>query len=249
MTYLYAIIAVLIISLISFIGVVTLGIKKQKLEDLLLVLVAFSTGSLIGDSFLHLIPESIRQNGGELTLKTSVSIFGGILIFFILEKFLRWRHCHDIECEEHPHHLGTLNLVSDALHNLIDGALIGASFLVSIPLGITTFIAIAFHEIPHELGNYGVLVHSGYSRTRALIVNFFSGSVAVVGTIIVLLLGAKFASLTEVLVPIAAGGFIYIAMSDLIPELHRENRLANSLLQLIFLICGILVMFLLLKLG
>lgn len=249
MTYLYAIIAVVIVSLISFIGVITLGLKKKNLESLLLVLVAFSTGALIGDTFIHLIPEAVRESGGELTIATSISIFVGILIFFILEKFLRWRHCHDIDCEEHPHHLGTMNLVSDALHNLIDGALIGASFLVSIPLGLATFIAIVFHEIPHELGNYGVLVHSGYSRKRALVVNFFSGSAAVVGTIITLIIGARFTHLTEALIPITAGGFIYIAMSDLIPELHRENRLANSLLQLLFLICGILVMFLLLRIG
>lgn len=248
MNYLYAIIAVLIVSLLSLVGVLALGIQKKNLESLLLVLVAFSTGSLIGDTFIHLIPETIEKSGGRLTFQTSISIFIGILIFFILEKFLRWRHCHNPECSEHPAHIGTLNLVSDALHNLIDGALIGASFLVSIPLGIATFIAITFHEIPQELGDYGVLIHSGFSKKRAIYYNFLSASAAIIGTILTLVVGSRFSGVTDALIPVTAGGFIYIAMSDLIPELHRENRVKNSLVQLLFLIIGISIMYLLIVL-
>jgi len=245
MIWLYAIISVVIISLLSFTGALTLFLKRSFLEKILLILVAFSTGALIGDAFIHLLPEAVESAGG-FTTKISLSVFAGILLFFVLEKFLRWRHCHDIDCEEHPKHLGTMNLVGDGVHNFIDGILIGASFLVSIPLGITTTIAVAIHEIPQELGDFGVLLHSGFSKKRAIFFNFFSACLAILGTLLALIIGHSAENFVSIMVPVTAGGFIYIAMSGLIPELHKEEKLTRSILQFVFLIAGLAVMFLLL---
>lgn len=226
-----------------------MAIKKESLEKILLILVAFSAGALLGDAFIHLLPEAIEKNGGELNYQIAISIFVGIVIFYALEKFLRWRHCHDIECEEHPKHLATINLFSDALHNFIDGIIIGISFLVSIPLGLVTLIAVAAHEIPQELGDFGVLVHSGFSRKKALTYNFLFALTAVLGTIITLLIGPRLQILVDYMIPITAGGFIYIALSDLIPELHKEENLSYSTIQFIFMIIGIALMFGLLAIG
>jgi len=249
MTWLYAIMGVLIISCFSFVGALTLAIKKETLERILLILVAFSAGALIGDAFIHLLPEAIEKNGGELNYQIAISIFIGIIIFYALEKFLRWRHCHDVDCEEHPTHLATINLFSDALHNFIDGVIIGISFLVSIPLGIVTLIAVAAHEIPQELGDFGVLIHSGFSRKKALTYNFLFALTAVLGTVITLIIGPKLQILVDYMIPVTAGGFIYIALSDLIPELHKEESLKHSITQFAFMILGIGVMFALLLIG
>lgn len=246
MVWLYAIVGVLFISSFSLIGAITLTIKKEALERILLILVAFSAGALIGDAFIHLLPEAIEKNGGELNYQIAISIFIGIILFYVLERFLRWRHCHDIECEEHPTHLATINLFSDALHNFIDGVIIGISFLVSIPLGIVTLIAVAAHEIPQELGDFAVLIHSGFSRKKALTFNFLFALTAVFGTIITLIIGPRLQVLVDYMIPVTAGGFIYIALSDLIPELHKEESLKHSITQFIFMLVGIGVMFLLL---
>ena len=165
MVWQYIIISVIIVSLLSFSGVIALALKKDFLRRILLILVAFSTGALIGDAFLHLLPEAVNEAGG-FTGTIALSVFIGILIFFSLEKFLRWRHCHDIDCKDHPKHLGTMNLVGDGVHNFIDGALIASSYLISVPLGIATTIAVAAHEIPQELGDFGVLIHSEIGRAH-----------------------------------------------------------------------------------
>jgi zinc and cadmium transporter len=245
MIWFYALVSVSIISLLSFSGAITLLLKRNVLERILLILVAFSTGALIGDAFIHLLPEAVENSGG-FTTQVSLSVFAGILLFFVLEKFLRWRHCHDIDCKEHPKHLGTMNLVGDGVHNFIDGILIGASFLVSIPLGITTTIAVAIHEIPQELGDFGVLLHSGFSKSRAILFNFFSACIAILGTVLALVIGSSATNFVNIMVPVTAGGFIYIALSGLIPELHKEEKISNSALQLLFLIIGLGIMFLLL---
>ncbi|OPZ24057.1 MAG: Zinc transporter ZupT [bacterium ADurb.BinA186] len=248
MNYIFALIAVLIISLISFVGAIGLGISSKKLERVLLILVAFSTGALIGDSFIHLLPEAVNESGG-LTSKITIFFFVGILIFFVLEKFLRWRHCHDVDCKEHPKHLGTMNLVSDGVHNFIDGVIIASSFLISIPLGIATTIAVAMHEIPQELGDFGVLVHSGFTPKKAVWYNFLFATLAILGTAITLLIGTRVGDVVNYMIPITAGGFVYIALSDLVPELHKEESAAHSLLQLLFILVGIGIMYLLLLIG
>jgi len=247
MVYFDAIVAVVIVSLVSFVGVLALVFTKKDLEKILLILVAFSTGALTGDATVHLLPEAVEESGG-LTMLISISFLAGILLFFVLEKFLRWRHCHDLECREHSKHLGTMNLIGDGVHNFIDGVLIGSSFLVSIPLGVTTTVAVVLHEIPQELGDFGVIVHSGYTKLQAALFNFYSATTAIIGTIGALILGSKIESFTGVLVPLTAGGFIYIALSGLVPELHKEEDGKRSFVQFIFILFGIGIMVFLLAL-
>lgn len=247
MNYFYSITAVVIVSLLSFSGVIALAFKKNLLQKIIMVLVAFSTGALLGDAFIHLIPEAVEE-AGELSPFLATMVFVGILLFFSLEKFLRWRHCHDVTCKEHPKHLGTMNLVGDAVHNFIDGVLIAVSFLVSVPLGLATSIAVVAHEIPQELGDFGVLIHSGYSRRKALLYNFLSACFSILGAIVVLTIGASSSQIINSIIPITAGGFIYISLSGLVPELHKEQNISKSLTQFISMVFGFIIMFLLINL-
>lgn len=220
-------------------------LKKAVLAKILLFLVAFSAGALIGDSFLHLLPQIVSQRGFDGNI--SLPIFAGILSFFILEKVLRWHHCHDNSCEEHSHeHLGTINLVGDGFHNLIDGLLIGSSFIVSIPVGIATTLAVALHEIPQELGDFGVLLHSGFTKQKALLFNLLSGLVALLGGGLAIFLTGRIGGFDQFMIPYTVGGFLYIALADLIPELHRDNHFKRTLLHIFGFIAGIAVMWLLL---
>ena len=246
MSWLYIFISVVLVSLASFAGALTLAFKVNNLQKILIYFVAFSAGALIGDSFLHLLPEATE--GAGFSVNISVALFLGIATFFVLEKVLRWRHCHELNCHDHPKHLGTMNLIGDGVHNLIDGTLIAASYLVSIPLGVTTTLAVIFHEIPQELGDFGVLLHSGFSKKRALYLNFASACAAILGALIVTCLGYASTELINWLIPFTAGGFIYISLSDLIPELHKEQGLKSSFFQFIFATLGVLVMVGLLRL-
>jgi zinc and cadmium transporter len=240
-TLLYPIFSVIIVSLISFLGAFTLAIKEKNLQKILIYLVSFSAGALFGDVFIHLLPEAIAENGLELS--TSMYILGGIVASFLVEKIICWRHCHIPESEVHPHRFAYMNLFGDAVHNFIDGLILGASFLVSLPVGIATSVAIVLHEIPQEIGDFGVLLHGGFSKTKALFFNFISAATAIVGTILALILSAYMTNLNAFLIPFAAGSFIYIAGSDLIPELHKEGELKKGMLQLLIFMAGIAVMY------
>ncbi len=241
--WIYTIISVFIVSLTSFVGVFTLSMKQEKIKQASTLLVSFAAGALFGDAFIHLLPESFAKLGPGLA--TSLFIILGILLFFILEKFLRWRHCHLPPSQEHTHPLITMNLVGDAIHNFIDGLLIGATYMVSLPVGMATTLAIILHEIPQEIGDFGVLVHGGFSIKKALLFNFFSAIIAVLGAIISLLVGPHVENYAISLLPITAGGFIYIAGSDLIPELKHECEAKPSLQQFLLIILGVGIMALL----
>ncbi len=243
--YIYPLLSVIAVSLVSLIGVFTLALKEDLLRKYIFILVSLAVGALIGDTFIHLIPESFAEIDNAKYI--SLSIIGGIFIFFILEKFLHWHH-HSKECNS-PHPVGKLILVSDGVHNFIDGLLIGGSFLVGTELGLATTIAVILHEIPQEIGDFGILIHSGFSKSKALWLNFLSGSLSIAGVIASFLLGQFAENLSVLLIPITAGGFIYIAMSDLIPELHKTKDAKSSLLQLMAVALGIGSMLLLLKVG
>jgi zinc and cadmium transporter len=245
--WIYAIISVFIVSLISFVGIITLTMKKSILDKALLFLISVSAGALLGGAFIHLIPESFENFTSSLVV--SLLILGGILLFFILEKLIHWRHCHVPTSSHHPHHLALMNLIGDGLHNFIDGLIIGASYLINIPLGITTTLAVVLHEIPQEIGDFGVLLYSGFSKSKALIFNFLSALVAVLGTVIALVIGVRAESFSILLLPIAAGGFIYIASADIMPELHKTCEPSKSLFHLIGLIIGIALMLVLVLFG
>lgn len=238
--WIYAVISVVLVSLISLIGIFTFSLGKDKLKKMTLFLVSFAVGAMFGDTFIHLLPESFERLGTNLL--TSLYVILGILIFFILEKFLRWRHCH-ISDEEHLHPAVTMNLFGDGIHNLIDGMLIGASYIVGIRVGITTTLAIILHEIPTEIGDFGILIHGGLSPKKALIFNFLSALAAILGTTISLIIKTENYALT--LLPITAGGFLYIAGSDLIPELQHDVKISSSLYQFVLILLGIGVMALL----
>lgn len=240
MTFLYALLSVLAVSAVSLIGIVTFGLKLKFLQKILLLLVSFSAWALFWDAFFHLLPEAIEQNW--LTLFVSLSLLWWILFGLITEKVIRRNHCHMPVTKTHTHPVATMNLVWDVVHNLIDGLIIWSSYLVSIPLGVATTIAVLFHEIPQEIWDFGVLVHGGYSRKKALLMNFLTALTAVLGVVIVFLLSSYVNNMIGFLIPFAAGSFIYIAGSDLIPELHKETKISQTLIQILFFLIGLWLM-------
>jgi zinc and cadmium transporter len=245
--WLYSIVSVLVISLISLIGVLTISVNVKKLRKFLIYMVSFSAGALLGDVFIHLLPETVEKFG--FGINTSLYVLFGILVFFVSEKIVKWRHCHMHYHDDHVHSFAVMNLIGDGFHNFMDGLIIAGSYLVSIPVGIASTLAVAFHEIPQEIGDFGVLLQGGYSKKKALLFNFLISLTAVLGVVLALILGNYFENITSFLIPFAAGGFIYIAGADLIPELHREVKVRKSVLQLLFIILGIAVMYSLLFFG
>ena len=252
---LYTIISVIIVSLVSFVGVFTLAFKGKSLDKFLMILVSISAGTLLGGSFLHLLPEAVEKANG-FTIQISLLVLLGVLLFFLLEKFIHHKHehSHGVEMghrhiDHHPKHIAPINLMGDALHNLLDGLVIAGSYFVSIPAGIATTVAVVFHEIPQEIADFGVLIYSGMTRRRALLFNFLSAAVAIVGAIIGLLLSTKIDSFVSIVVPIAAGGFIYIAGANLIPELHKDCKFIDSFWHFFAMFGGITLMFLLMYIG
>lgn len=243
--YLYALISTLVVSAISLVGVFTISLNERVLRKYLFLLISLAAGALIGDAFLHLIPEAFEVSSPEYV---ALAVMAGIMLFFVLEKVLHWHH-HGEDTHNHDvHPTGRMMLVSDGVHNLIDGIVIGASYFVSIEAGIATTIAVMLHEIPQEFGDFGVLIHAGYTRARALWFNFLSALTAVVGVGLVFILGATAESFLATLVPLAAGGFIYIALSDLVPEMHKTRHLPHSILQILAIVAGIAAMVALLAL-
>lgn len=242
-TWIYAIISVTFISLLSFLGLIGLSIKETTLRKLLLILVSTAAGALLGDVFIHLIPE--MATSGIISLYSSFGILLGILVFFILEKVICWRHCHVPTSKDHPHPLGIMNLIGGGLHNFTDGVMVAVGFLTSPSLGWATTLAIIFHEIPQEIGDFSVLIYAGFTRKKALFYNFLSACFAIFGTIATLIIGLRITNLHSILIPITAGGFIYVASSDLIPELKKEEGLGKSAIQLAGLSFGIFIMWLL----
>jgi zinc and cadmium transporter len=239
-TWFHAIGSVVLVSLISLIGIVTISVNEQRLKRVVFVLVSLAAGGLFGDAFIHLLPEAYEMSRGGM--KTSVCVLAGLFAFFVLEKFLRWKHVHSLPSELKVQPAGWLNLFADGAHNLIDGMLIGASYLAGFQVGMATTIAVVLHEIPQEIGDFGVLIQSGMGRARALLYNYLSASLAIVGAIIALLIGAKIEGFASVMLPVTAGSFIYIAGSDLLPELHRESDLTKSVIQIVAMAAGVALM-------
>ena len=241
----YTLISVVAISLISFVGAFFLGMREERLRSFLFFLVSFSAGALLGDVFIHILPEIL---GGEATLANSSYILIGILIFFVLERFLLWHHSHGSHKEE-VHTMVPLTIFGDALHNFLDGIAIAASFLVSIPIGIATATAVIFHEIPQEVGQFAILVHGGWSTKKALLYNFLSGLTAILGAVLVLVFAGSFSEAPSILLSFGAASFIYVALSDLIPELQKERNVRRSAIEFLCMLVGVGVMALLVLLD
>lgn len=225
----YILISIFIVSLISLIGIFTFA---RAFERMLFALIAFAAGTLLGAAFFDLLPEAMEE---------SSDIFGyvlaGMLFFFILERFIFWRHCHDGKCDVHA--FTYLNLLGDSIHNYIDGMIIAASYIASTSIGIASTLAIVFHEIPQEIGDYGILIYGGFSKRKALFYNFITALAAFLGAISIMFF--QVAIENSILLSFGAGGFIYIASADLIPELHKVIDKKKSSIQIISLFLGIAI--------
>ncbi|MFB6142836.1 MAG: ZIP family metal transporter [Halorientalis sp.] len=234
--------SVAFVSLLALVGVLTVSVDQGRLRAGVLYLVSFSAGTLFGDTFLHLVPETVAVGGFGTT--TGLLLLGGVVLGFAVEKYAAWHHHHD----PRPGRPATMTysvLLGDAVHNAIDGVVIAASYLASLPLGVATTVAIACHEIPQEIGDFGVLVYGGIPRVRALAYNFLTALTAFASATLVVVLAGDVAGLVRVLLPVAAGNFVYVAGSDLLPELVAETDLRRSTAQMATFLGGIGVMYLL----
>jgi len=244
-TFVWIIIATFSISLIAFVGALTLFLKEELLNKILFLLVAFSAGALIGGAFLHLIPEAIEKieaKGGSV-LEIFLYLILGFCLFFVLEQFIGWHHHHTTR---HPEIMpfSYLILISDGIHNFIDGLVVAGSFIAGLPLGLVTALAIALHEIPQEIGDYGILVYGGFKKIKALFLNFLSASTIILGGIVGFFLSEKIGEQILFLLPFAAGTFIYVAASDLIPRIRPEKDLRKSTIYFLVFLTGIAIMLL-----
>jgi len=252
----YILISTFLISLIAFVGAIILFLKEELLDKILLILVSFAAGALIGGAFLHLIPEAIEEVGIEekALLKIFLYLLFGFCTFFILENFIKWHHHH---AKNHPEiypafeqdkggvkPFSYLILISDGFHNFIDGLIVAGSFVVSIPLGFITVLAVALHEIPQEIGDFGILIYSGFEKIKALFLNFLSAITIVFGGVFGFLLSERMGDSMIFLLPFAAGSFIYIACSDLIPEIKHKVSPQKSLIHFFVFLLGIALMLL-----
>lgn len=202
-------------------------------------LVSYAVGALLGVSMLAILPEALEQLPASRVLAT---LLAGILLFFVLEKLVLWRHCHTHDCEVHDGSVFPV-LIGDAFHNFVDGAVIAAAVMTSVPLGVSTALAVAAHEIPQEVGDFAILLHAGYSRRRALLLNVTSGLASAVGALVALLALKLVPLLLPYCLALAAASFLYVAMADLIPGLHRGRTDAHSMRQILLIGAGVATSF------
>lgn len=236
---LWVLISTTFVSLISLVGVFTLGLKEELLKRIVNFLVNLSIGVLIGVAFLDLIPEAVSGGGKE---NVFFYVLIGFFLFFLIEKILGWRHCHEDKCPVHS--FAYINLFGDAVHNLTDGLIIGASFFTDFHLGVITVFAVILHEIPCEIGEFAVLLYAGFKKAKALFFNFITALTAIIGGALGYFLSRHVGNFTVFLIPFAAGGFIYIAASDLIPEVNKRDKGRGSLYSFAVAALGVLIIYL-----
>jgi zinc and cadmium transporter len=228
----------MVISLASLGGIFFISLKDDLLNKIITHLVTFATGVLLGGAVLHLMPEAF-----ELKVNAPAWMLIGIVSFFVLEKFLFWRHCHNGVCTIHP--VRYLNLIGDGIHNFVDGSVIAAAFVTDIRLGVTISILVLAHEIPQEIGDFGILVYGGFTKTKALFYNLVSAATCIVGGVVAYFFAARIKNLTGILIAFAAGNFLYMALVDLLPEFRRIKTARGFILQFILFSAGIAFMWLL----
>ena len=229
MVLLEIILATVFVSLLSLVGIVF--VISKSVEKYMGLMVSFAAGALLGVAFLDILPEALKLNAGAL----QVALIG-IIAFFVLEKILFWHHHHS---KIHSHPMTTLNLIGDGIHNFLDGTIIAAAFLQNSQLGLTTTLAVAAHEIPQEFGDYSILVFGGLTRRKALFYNFLSALTAIAGALVMFYFSSVVPGLSAFMLPFAAGGLIYIAGTDLIPELKKEVNLKKSFTEFVSFLAGI----------
>lgn len=236
--FLWIMIGGVLMSAIALVGSVTLILSEATLKKVLLPLVALAAGTLLGGALFHMIPEAVDELGNRLSIYIWTLV--GFSVFFALEQFLHWHHCHNVPCEHRHQPLTYLILIADGLHNFIGGLAVAGAFIIDVRVGITTWLAAAVHEVPQELGDFGILIHGGWGKGRALLFNFISALTFLVGGLV-----TYAASLTfdvTFLLPFAAGNFIYIAAADLIPEIKHEESLARNSLHFLSFLIGLVLL-------
>ena len=249
-TFIWALGSAILVSLVSLVGIATIPMGEQRLQQATFLLISLATGALFGDAVLHLLPDTFLNTTHPV--RSSFWVLAGIFSSFILEKFLRWKHEHGLlHNHAHPHThpikpVGKIILLSDGLHNFVDGLLIGASYIAGKQVGLATTLAVILHEIPHEMGDFGVLLDAGWPRGTALLFNFLSACVAILGLIAAFIFRIGVSDLPAIALPVTAGSFLYIAGSNLTPELHKESEPLKSLWQVLAMITGVGLMALLL---
>lgn len=239
MTLLLILLSTIGISLLSLLGILAIPWHRKHWHKLLLHFVSLAAGTMMGGAFFHLLPESVEKLGTDTPFLLTVASF---VLFFVFERFLLWRHCHDEECEVHS--FGYLNLVGDALHNFIDGLLIAAAFLVDTSLGFATVVALTLHEVPQEIGDFAVLLHAGLEKRTAALANLGVALTSVLGGVVGYVLASQSELVAPYLLPIAAGGFLYIAAADLMPQIRKEKNLQKAVLSFAFYLVGLGIMLL-----
>lgn len=234
----------IVISLSSLVGIFALSLRERTLHGILFVLVAFSAGTILGTAYLDLLPESMK-------LIDTSSVFAhvtvGFVLFFFLERFIYWYHGHGHEADlssevgdrATSRSFAYLNLVGDGIHNFVDGMVLAASYLTGFSIGLAATVAIIFHELPQEMGDYGILVYMGFERGKALLLNFAAAFTVVLGGILGVIFIEAVEALSGLLIAYSAGGFIYLAASELIPELHKERDFRRSVVQFLVFLLGI----------
>ncbi len=238
----YSLLAVIAVSLLSFIGIFAISLDEKKLDNILFILVSFAAGSILGAAYFDLLPEALEMAENALTF---IYVALGFVGFFFLERFIYWYHGHAHETEigkkSVVKSLVYLNVLGDGVHNLIDGMIIAASFFLDVSIGVVSTIAVMFHEVSQEVGDFGVLVFGGFTKRKALLFNFLSALTAVVGALFSFLFSVHTEGFIGFLIAFAAGGFIYLAASELIPEIQQEKDLKKSIIQFILFIFGLVL--------
>lgn len=245
-TALYAIISVILVSLVSVVSIIPMIFKRKASNKVLLVLLSLSAGSLIGGVFIHFFPEIIEEQGYNLSV--ALKIILGFMVFFVIEKLIHFHHNHvkidkkDEEAHGHAYHLAPLNLIGDAIHNLMDGMVIAGAYMSNTALGVAATVSVIFHEIPQEIADFGVLLYSGMSKLKAIFANFLSALASIIGAVFTLYLGSRIDSFHDFVIPFAAGNFLYIATTNLMPELHRHCKPLDTIIHILSISFGIFLM-------
>ncbi len=242
----YTIGSVILVSIIAVFAAIPFFMKKQIPHSVLIVLMSLSVGTLLGGVFLHFLPELVEEG---YTTSVALSIIAGFLVFLLLEKFIHWHHSKKAEdgcgCgHSHAYHLAPLNIIGDGMHNFLDGLVIAGSYAVSLPLGIAATISVIFHEIPQEIADFGILLYAGLTKTRALLFNFLSATAAIAGAIVGIIFTEKIHGFSNIIIPFAIGNFVYIAASNLVPELHKHCKITETIIHIIAICAGVGIMLL-----
>ncbi|HIJ98452.1 TPA: ZIP family metal transporter [archaeon] len=238
--------SVLIVSLVSLVGILTISMSGRKLKNIIFILISFAAGTMLGGAFFDLLPEAAEIEGiliADIFLYTLI----GVIVFFLIESFIHLYHCHVGYHKPHEYRhkpIAYLSLIADGLHNFLDGIAIAISFLVGIEVGVAVTIAVILHEIPQEINDFSILIYGGFSNLKALGFNFLSALTAFIGALFAYFFSASMGGgLTAFLLAFSGGGFIYMSAANLIPEMHREAHFDKSVLQLIVLLLGIAIIF------